>query len=101
MPAKNTYVLTFKGEHVQTFESVHAEQAVLLGYRRAHAPGQHRLEIPKGEVGRKPVVVTSMKTVAALKRWTIPARFATYPGQTFMIRVLPGTTEIYDAEEVR
>lgn len=94
--SKHTFVLTFRGELVRQFTSVYDVQAVLLGYRRYPARGQAWTEAPKGQVARKPEVLRQMKTVAALKRDGVPPKFDTYPGQTFMIVVRPGTTEITD-----
>lgn len=98
---KHTYTLTFRGQHVQTWTSVYDVQAVRLGYRRYAAPGQSQWDIPTGEIAGKPEVLKTMKTVAALKRDTIPSRFNTYPDQTFMIVVRPGVTEIVHTEIVK
>ena len=97
----NTFTLTFRGEHVQTFTSVHDQQAILLGYRRSLAEGQRFHEIPQGTVARKPEVLRSMKTLAALKRVGVPSKYDTYPGQAFYVVVKPGTTEITDVETVQ
>jgi hypothetical protein len=99
MTAKHTYTLLFRGEHVQTFTTVHEQQAVLLGYRRFPMKGQHRLDvIPLGRVADKPEVLRSMKTLRALKRDPVDRKFNTYDGQAFYIEVTPGTTEITDLE---
>lgn len=95
---KREYVLLFRGEHVQTWTSVYDVQAVRLGYRRSPAPGQSWLEVPAGAIARKPEVLRTMKTVAALKRDGVPSKFDTYPDQTFIIEVKPGTTEITDLD---
>lgn len=100
MSAKHTYRLLFRGNLVQEFTSVYDVQAVLLGYRRYRAPEQSWVEAPKGDIARKPEVLRTMKTVAALKRDGVDPKFNTYPGQSFMVVVRPGTTEITDAEIV-
>jgi hypothetical protein len=98
--SKHTYTLTFRGEHVQTFTTVNDVMAVRLGYRRSPAEGQHRFEAPQGRIARKPEVLRSMKTVAALKRTTDGPEWTTYADQTFTIVVRPGVTEITDVEVV-
>lgn len=97
----NSYVLTFRGDVVARFTSVYDEQHVRLAYIRRWFPGQTPHEVPAGAVGTVPCVIRRMKTAAALRRDTVPPEFRTYPGQHFMVRVLPGTTEITDTEEVR
>lgn len=96
MTTKHEYTLLFRGEHVQTFTTVHDQQAVRLGYRRFPAEGESHLSIPTGRISRKPEVLRQMKTVAALKRTTDGSRWTTYPDQTFTILVRPGVTEITD-----
>lgn len=101
MSTKQTYTLLFRGEHVSTFTSTYDVQAVRLGYQRSPAPGQHpTLEVPRGQVGRVPQLLHRTKTVAGLKRTTDGPQWSTYPGQTFMIEVKPGTTEITDTQIV-
>lgn len=100
MSTKHEYVLLFRGEHVQTFTTVYDEQHVLLGYRRYAAEGQSPWDIPTGKVAAKPEVLRQMKTAAALKRDGVPSKFATYPGQNFIVRVTPGVTEITDLDPV-
>jgi hypothetical protein len=94
--SKHTFTLLFRGELVREFTSIHDVQAVRLGYRRFHAKGQSHLELPTGSISRKPEVLRQMKTVAALKRDSIAPQWATYPDQTFVVLVRPGTTEITD-----
>jgi hypothetical protein len=98
MTTKHTYTLLFRGEHVQTFTTVYEEQAVRLGYRRYPAEGQSQWDVPTGRISGKPEVLRQMKTTAALKRDSVPPKFNSYLGQTFIIVVRPGTTEITEAE---
>lgn len=93
---KHTYTLTFRGEQVTTFTSVHDEQAVRLGYRRNLATGQTRFDVPAGSIAVRPMLLGRMKTLTALLRTTDGPEWSTYPGQTFVVEVRPGTTEITD-----
>lgn len=88
--SKSTYTLTFRGDTVAHFTSVHPEGVVVMEYRRLPGLRGKHYSSKMTRAGFFKTVEYAKKVVAT----------QAYPGQMFAVKVAAGTTEITEAEVV-
>src|SRR5687767_13344159 len=92
MATKHTFTVTFRGDHVDTFQSVHGEGFLVLYYPDL-SRGRFFGEPPR--ISRLPKRYGFYKTEVTAKR---EVREERYIGERFAIHLKPGVTEITDVE---